>query len=85
MKNILDTTPFLQDPISTAKFLLGKEIKILENILLITEVEAYLGAEDKASHARFGKTKRSKILFEERGVIYIFDIWHAFMFKHSRR
>jgi DNA-3-methyladenine glycosylase len=39
---------------------------------IITEVEAYDGFEDKASHASGGKTERNKIMFEEAGVWYVY-------------
>jgi len=38
----------------------------------ITEVEAYLGPEDLASHARFGKTMRNAPMFGPSGVWYIY-------------
>lgn len=43
-----------------------------EIALLITEVEAYLGHNDKASHASRGKTERNKIMFEEGGRWYVY-------------
>ena len=38
----------------------------------IVEVEAYEGAEDLASHAARGETPRSKIMFGEAGVSYVY-------------
>ena len=38
----------------------------------ILEVEVYLGEEDTASHARFGKTQRNKIMYEEGGISYVY-------------
>ena len=40
--------------------------------LMITEVEAYDGPNDKASHASRGKTKRNKIMFGPPGYWYIY-------------
>lgn len=40
--------------------------------LPILEVEAYLGKEDLASHARFGKTKRNFAMFEQPGTWYVY-------------
>ena len=38
----------------------------------ITETEAYNGEEDTACHARFGKTKRNEVMYNEGGVTYIY-------------
>ncbi len=42
---------------------------------VITEVEAYCGKEDQASHARFGKTKRNEAMFGPAGTFYIYLIY----------
>lgn len=39
---------------------------------MVTEVEAYVGVEDKACHAARGKTQRNKVMFEEGGVWYVY-------------
>lgn len=39
---------------------------------VITETEAYLGEHDLASHARFGKTKRTKAMYGNPGTVYMF-------------
>ncbi|MBI5701464.1 DNA-3-methyladenine glycosylase [Candidatus Saganbacteria bacterium] len=39
---------------------------------MITEVEAYDGFLDKASHASRGKTKRNEIMFGEAGYFYVY-------------
>ena len=39
---------------------------------VITEVEAYDGHDDKASHASRGKTKRNEPMFERGGVWYVY-------------
>ncbi|MBI3342301.1 DNA-3-methyladenine glycosylase [Candidatus Curtissbacteria bacterium] len=39
---------------------------------MITEVEAYLGPEDLASHARFGITKRNQVMWGSAGVFYVY-------------
>jgi DNA-3-methyladenine glycosylase len=41
----------------------------------ITEVEAYHGEEDQASHARFGITDRNRIMYGEGGLLYIYLIY----------
>ena len=43
-----------------------------ELAMVITEVEAYDGFKDKASHASRGKTERNKIMFEQAGCFYVY-------------
>ena len=38
----------------------------------IVETEAYLGQEDLASHARFGKTKRNAPMYTAGGIWYVY-------------
>lgn len=38
----------------------------------VVEVEAYLGVKDPACHAYVGKTRRSKIFWEDPGLAYVF-------------
>lgn len=40
--------------------------------VMITEVEAYDGPRDKASHARFGPTPRTKIMFGKAARFYVY-------------
>ena len=56
------------------KFLVRK-IGNKEVALMITEVEAYDGFQDKASHAHRGKTKRNEVMFSEAGRFYIYLIY----------
>ncbi len=39
---------------------------------LIVETEAYLGPEDLASHARFGPTARTSVMFGPGGIAYVY-------------
>ena len=41
----------------------------------ITEVEAYLGERDLASHARFGLTKRNRFMWEPGGRAYVYLVY----------
>ena len=42
---------------------------------MITEVEAYDGFDDLASHASRGKTERNKIMYEEGGIWYVYFVY----------
>lgn len=42
---------------------------------MIVETEAYLGEEDQASHARFGPTSRSVVMFGKPGVAYVYLVY----------
>jgi DNA-3-methyladenine glycosylase len=41
----------------------------------IVETEAYAGPEDRASHARAGRTTRTAVMFERPGVAYVYLIY----------
>lgn len=41
----------------------------------ITETEAYIGEEDLACHARFGRTKRTEVMYSHGGVWYVYLIY----------
>ena len=45
----------------------GRELSVR-----ITETEAYFGEADTACHARFGRTKRSEVLYHPAGTIYVY-------------
>lgn len=71
---------YTQDALVVAPNLLGKLFvrrqsngEIIK--IRITETEVYRGEEDAACHARFGKTGRSAIMYEEGGTAYIYMIY----------
>ena len=71
---------FLKNAVWVAKNLLGKYLVVQkENNLFvgkIFETEAYIGPEDKASHAFGGKrTQRTNVMFEIGGIIYVYLIY----------
>ena len=72
---------YLGDAISVGKALLGKIIvKKRKNGEIfsgrITEVEAYMGINDKASHSYNGRrTKRTEVMYKEGGYSYVFLIY----------
>jgi DNA-3-methyladenine glycosylase len=55
-----------------ARALLGKVLVHGARAGMIVETEAYLGAHDLASHARFGRTRRNEVMFGEAGIAYIY-------------
>lgn len=67
---------FNRDALGVAEDLLGKLlIRKVERKTIqarIIETEAYIGEEDKACHARFGKTKRNAVMYESGGKIYVY-------------
>lgn len=62
-----------------ARDLLGKFVVVEGSFgrraYMITEVEAYHGPQDKASHAHRGKTKRNAPMFGEPGVWYAYLVY----------
>jgi DNA-3-methyladenine glycosylase len=69
---------FDRDVLLVAPELIGKTLVRKKRDLryfTITEVEAYRGIEDNASHARFGKTSRNGIMFEQGGLVYVYLIY----------
>lgn len=77
MNKKLSENFFRRDCLDVAPELVGKILvrRLADGTLLkerISETEAYRGEEDKACHASKGKTERTKILYGESGMIYIY-------------
>lgn len=75
MAKVLTKVFFERDTLIVAKELLGKFLVVGNKALMITEVEAYDGHEDKASHASKGKTERTAVMFGEAGRWYVYLIY----------
>jgi DNA-3-methyladenine glycosylase len=41
----------------------------------IVEVEAYIGEADRASHARFGRTRRNEVMYGAPGIAYVYLVY----------
>lgn len=63
---------YMRSPLLIAPELLGSVISHAGVSLRIVETEAYLGADDQASHARSGPTARCRSMFGPVGRAYIY-------------
>ena len=76
---IIPPTFFSRPAPTVARDLLGKYLvrrwrgKTL--VYRITEMEAYHGLEDRASHASRGKTARNMVMFGPAGVFYVYLVY----------
>lgn len=70
---------FCRDVLAVAPDLLGKSLVrktgSITRKYMITEVEAYRGEEDMACHARFGLTKRNRVMYETGGLVYVYLVY----------
>ena len=70
---------YARDTRTVAKDLLGKHLVHMDGgvrrVARIVETEAYHGPEDRASHARFGATRRAAVMFGGPGVAYVYLIY----------
>ena len=67
------------DPVTVAQRLLGallvRDLGAERSIARIVETEAYGGADDRASHARAGRTPRTTVMFGPPGHAYIYLVY----------
>jgi DNA-3-methyladenine glycosylase len=63
---------FQRAPDVVAPALLGCALVHGDRAGVIVETEAYLGPDDRASHARFGPTARNRVMFGPGGVTYVY-------------
>jgi DNA-3-methyladenine glycosylase len=78
---ILAPSFFNRDARAVAKDLLGKCLVRKQDggnkAYIITETEAYIGPQDKASHAYRGRTARTEIMFGPPGTLYVYFVYGA--------
>jgi len=82
---ILSRAYFRRPTLRVARSLLGKYLVRASRSGMIAgriiEVEAYVGPQDRASHASRGRTKRTEVMFGRPGVAYvylIYGMYHCF-------
>ena len=79
MKKVLSSRFFNQDTLVVAEKLVGKYLVIKQRgkvkAYRITEVEAYDGPTDQASHASRGETPRNKVMFGPAGYFYLYLVY----------
>lgn len=79
MKKVLSGEYFMRNTLEITQSLLGKylvrSLDGVETALMINEVEAYDGPDDKASHASKGRTLRNKVMFKSGGLFYVYFIY----------
>lgn len=70
---------FMDDAVTVAKLLPGMDIVIASGEKsgrhMITETEAYLGADDRACHASKGRTARTEPMYLVGGHLYLYFVY----------
>jgi len=63
---------FSRDALTVARALIGCALVHRKRAGMIVETEGYMGPDDAASHARFGPTARTSVMFGPGGVSYVY-------------
>ena len=69
-RDVLDVAPDLVGKVLCRRMPAGQVMR-----LRITETEAYRGEEDGACHARFGRTKRTEMMYQRGGYAYVYLVY----------
>ena len=79
MSDLLSRDELAVDPVDAAKRLLGcvLESETAEGVVQVrlTEVEAYRGGDDPASHCYRGRTSRNQVMFGPAGHLYVYFVY----------
>ncbi len=79
MKSKLGRDFYLQPTLAVAGALIGKEFILVRGGHTlsgrIVETEAYIGEDDPACHARFGKTGRNAVMYGPGGFTYVYFVY----------
>jgi DNA-3-methyladenine glycosylase len=78
-RRVLSRQYFNRPTVQVARSLIGKYlVRVIDGRILegkIVEVEAYVGARDKACHASKGRTQRTEVMFGPAGISYVYLIY----------
>jgi len=69
-RDVLEVCPGLIGKVMVRTFTDGTQFRSR-----ITEVEAYRGEEDLASHAAKGRTSRTEVMYRDGGLVYVYLIY----------
>jgi len=75
----IDREFYVRNTLDVARHTLGKLLVRVQNGVClsgrIVEVEAYIGEDDPACHARFGRTERNDVMYGVGGFSYVYFIY----------